>query len=119
MAGARSVDDPSILRGADAARERLGLKVAPRLLASAGVACPIIWCWGRRPILIVPRTNRNAVDWPAVLTHELAHWKRRDHLAQVIGEVATCLSVKVDAESHTAEQTDGNNDSCCHALCPP
>ncbi|MFH1743363.1 MAG: M56 family metallopeptidase, partial [bacterium] len=51
-------------------------------------------CWGRRPTLLVPQLEDHASvsrDWKGVLIHELAHWTRRDHLAQLLGEVVACL----------------------------
>ena len=29
--------------------------------------------------------------WSAILCHELAHWKRADHLAALVAELLTCL----------------------------
>ncbi len=94
VARARRIDDPAILGAADAARARLGLAVRPDVYASDRVRCPVIWCWGRRPRLIVPESaaeGRVIVDWVAVLSHELAHWGRRDHVAGMVGEVAACI----------------------------
>ena len=36
------------------ARQRLGLAVRPLIGASDRVHCPLVWCWGRRPLLLVP-----------------------------------------------------------------
>jgi beta-lactamase regulating signal transducer with metallopeptidase domain len=90
---AKPLDHERILQGAEVARRRLGLRAVPRVLTSGEAACPLIWCWGTRPVLIVPapHLNRESLDWPSILTHELAHSKRRDHLAQLAGEVAVCL----------------------------
>jgi beta-lactamase regulating signal transducer with metallopeptidase domain len=93
VARARAVDDPAIHRAAGAARARLGLAARPEVLASDRLRCPVVWCWGRRPTLILPEDalrEGDAVDWVAVLTHELAHWGRRDHLAALVGEVFAC-----------------------------
>ena len=91
------IDGGEIARAAEAARRTLGVGVSPRALASDRVASPVIWCWGRRPALLVPTSAVEAgdpagrVDWTAVMTHELAHWLRRDHLVDLLAEVATCL----------------------------
>ena len=90
VARSETVDDETILDGAEAARMRLGVKATPVIRRSMQVACPVIWCWGHRPVLIVPEARQGSVDWPSVLTHELAHWIRRDHLAQLVGEIAVC-----------------------------
>ena len=36
-------------------------------------------------------------------------------LLDLVGDGAACLSIKVDAKSHTTEQTNGYSDSCCHS----
>jgi beta-lactamase regulating signal transducer with metallopeptidase domain len=91
---ARPIEDRAIRDAAGAARRRLGLDVEPRVLESDQVRCPVVWCWCRRPVLLVPRLARDeagTLDWQAVWTHELAHWSRRDHLASLLGEVVACL----------------------------
>jgi beta-lactamase regulating signal transducer with metallopeptidase domain len=93
---ATRLDDPALLAAAAAARARLGLdvRVQPEVFASARIRCPVVWCWGPRPKLIVPEGAAGGdpgVDWVAVLSHELAHWSRRDHLAALAGEVFTCI----------------------------
>jgi beta-lactamase regulating signal transducer with metallopeptidase domain len=93
VSGSRALADPSILAAADAARMRLGLTGRPEVYASDRVRCPVIWCWGLRPRLIVPESAARgdvAIDWIAVLSHELAHWGRRDHVAGLVGELVAC-----------------------------
>jgi len=34
----------------------------------------------------------------------------------LVGDVAAGLGIKVETESQTTEQTDGNNDSCCQCV---
>ncbi len=73
---------------------RLGLVVRPELRSSPQVRCPSVWCWGRRPLLLVPasaNTNDAAIDWVAVFCHELAHWRRLDHVATLAGELLVCV----------------------------
>ena len=55
------------------------------------VDCPAIWCWGRRPVIVLPEAAKPAttVDWAGVLCHELAHWLRRDHWSSLLGELLT------------------------------
>ena len=96
-AQARPIDGSEVVRAAEAARRTLGVGVSPRALASDRIASPVIWCWGRRPALLVPTSAieeggpARRVDWTAVMTHELAHWLRHDHLVDLLAEVATCL----------------------------
>jgi beta-lactamase regulating signal transducer with metallopeptidase domain len=80
------------------AARNLALSVMPELRASAWVRCPVIWCWDRRPVLILPvgmveaelQSNGRGY-WGAVLCHELTHWKRADHLSALTTELLTCL----------------------------
>ena len=90
---ARPLASGALARAAESAAMRLGLPAPPELRASAGAACPAIWCWGRRPIILMPEdaAGAAAVDWIGVFCHELAHWVRRDHWSGLLAEVLTCL----------------------------
>ncbi len=76
---------------ADAARG-LGVK-PPRVVRTALVDTPLVWCLGR-PLLLLPDAliedlSRDA--WRGILRHELAHLRRRDHWVarlELLGEVA-------------------------------
>ena len=73
---------------------RLGLAVRPELRSSPWVHCPSVWCWGRQPILLVPARvsdEDTTIDWVAIFCHELAHWRRRDHIASLAGELLVCV----------------------------
>jgi len=78
-----------------AARQRLdlgGLDV--EVAESDAVHCPVIWCWGRRPRLVLPPgalAEWSLGQWTSVLCHELAHWKRRDHWTALVAEATCCL----------------------------
>jgi len=71
----------------DEAARGLGLRAGPRVGRSFGVRGPMIWCWGRRPLLLLPSEDEGPdVDRVAVCRHELAHWRRRDHLTAMLAE---------------------------------
>jgi beta-lactamase regulating signal transducer with metallopeptidase domain len=65
------------------AARTLAIGSAPVLRVSTAVRCPMIWCWGRQPVLIAPRSTagQDKLSWSAIFRHELAHWLRRDHWA--------------------------------------
>ena len=91
---ARSVADETLAAAAAAAAARLGLSATPVLRTSPRVRCPAIWCWGRRPIILLPESTAPAstVDWVGVFCHELAHWVRRDQWSGLLAEVLiVCL----------------------------
>lgn len=94
VARARPLVDETIRDAAEAARRGLELGVTPEIRVSDRVRCPVIWCWGRRPVLLVPEAVLRGpapADWTAVLVHELAHWKRRDHLSGLVAEILACV----------------------------
>lgn len=65
---------------ASAART-IGLTTIPHTLLTDARVSPLIWA-GRRPVLVIPRGLWSELDKAgrrAILFHELAHLKRRDH----------------------------------------
>lgn len=72
----------------------LGIAVPPRLYLSRAVSCPHIWCWGRTPRILLPWHVGAAPPGgglAGLLCHELAHFRRRDHLGAALAELAVCL----------------------------
>jgi len=75
------------------ATAKLGLAKDLRVYSSQRVRSPVIWCWSKRPILLVPTAVEKSgtkIDWVSVLCHELAHYKRRDHISGLLAELAVC-----------------------------
>ena len=73
---------------------RLGVRHNIDIRVSPTVHSPIIWCWGVRPILLVPTSTDNLTrhtDWLGLFCHEVAHWKRRDHVVGLATELAVSL----------------------------
>jgi len=76
------------------ARAKLGIDKDVKVRNSRSVRSPVIWCWRRKPVLLVPSDAGrfdNGVDWAGVLCHELAHWKRRDHICGLLAELVVCI----------------------------
>ncbi len=76
------------------ARAKLGIEHNVEIRHSRSVRSPAVWCWGRNPVLLLPGTavpSDNGVDWTGVFCHELAHWKRRDHISGLLAEMAVCI----------------------------
>jgi beta-lactamase regulating signal transducer with metallopeptidase domain len=76
---------------ADSARARLGIAKALRIRSSVDVRSPVIWCWSPIPVLLVPTDSDDGLDWASVICHELAHWRRRDHISGLIAELIVCI----------------------------
>jgi beta-lactamase regulating signal transducer with metallopeptidase domain/chaperonin cofactor prefoldin len=78
----------------DQARRRLAIERPVRVRCSAKVHSPVIWCWARAPVLLLHRAaveGPEGVDWTGVFCHELAHWRRRDHVSGLFAELLTAL----------------------------
>src|SRR5262249_30487025 len=52
--------------------------------------CPMVWCWGRPAVILPEGFEDLEVDWDAVMAHELAHLRRRDHLWALMAEMLLC-----------------------------
>jgi beta-lactamase regulating signal transducer with metallopeptidase domain len=55
------------------------------------VRSPVIWCWNPIPVLLVPAVLDGGLDWTGVICHELAHFRRRDHISGLIAELIVCI----------------------------
>jgi len=75
----------------DQARTRLGTDKNLQIRASSEIHSPMIWCWSRTAVLLVPRDLNNNVDWVGVICHELAHFIRRDHISGLMAELTACI----------------------------
>ncbi len=66
---------------ADEVAARLGLRVRPAVLAVPARVPPLLWAFGRARVLIPAsfEWTLDADELRAVLAHELAHYRRRDH----------------------------------------
>ncbi len=72
---------PSVIRMVTETSEALGMRRAPHTLMVDAAVSPMVWC-GRRACLVLPRSlwaQLDAVGRRAVICHELAHLRRRDH----------------------------------------
>ncbi len=94
VAAARPLRSATFSRLALEAARRLGLRRVPEILASPRVSSPVIWCWGRRPRVLLPQPMAAAGGGGeifGVLCHELSHLRRGDHLAGLASELALCV----------------------------
>ena len=86
------LDAPEINRAIETAKAKLGIRSDVRVRSSRDARSPVIWCWAKTPKLLVPDTTEpgSDIDWQSVIYHELAHWKRRDHLSGFWAELIVC-----------------------------
>jgi len=80
-----------IERAADSARARLGITKTLQIRSSKDMSSPVIWCWSPIPVLLVPTDLDDGLDWVSVICHELAHWRRRDHISGLVAELIVCI----------------------------
>lgn len=89
----RPLDDPRIESLANQAARKLGLRCTPTVRVSGSIACPVVWCWSKEPLILLPQAMADEPDaktLAGILCHELAHWKRRDHLSVFVSELFAC-----------------------------
>ncbi len=83
-----------IEQAAHLARVKLAMAKEVKICSSENIRSPVIWCWGSRPVLLVPlvvERSDTTVDWVSVLCHELAHYKRIDHISGLLAELVVCI----------------------------
>jgi cytohesin len=75
------------------AEAKLGITQQVRIYNNDRICSPIIWCWSKKPTLLIPCSadTVDGIDWVSILCHELAHYKRRDHIAGLFTELAVCI----------------------------
>ncbi len=107
----------SALRLVQEATDALGLRQAPRTIMVRQRVSPMIWC-GRQATLILPRGLWSELDEMgrrAVVFHELAHLKRRDHwvswLETIVGAIYWWHPLIWWARSRLREEAE----NCCDA----
>jgi bla regulator protein BlaR1 len=74
--------------------DRLGLRALPKVVMLHGPVAPMIWALIGRPRLIVPEELWERLDdgqRDALLVHELAHLRRRDHWVRGLELIASAL----------------------------
>lgn len=84
---------PVVQRLVEQAAARLGLRSAPETRVVEDRMSPMILC-GMRPRLILPRPLWNELDDAgrrAIVYHELAHLRRRDHWILWVERVIACI----------------------------
>jgi len=91
---AQALDNVKLHEALHSACAKLGVRHNIDIRVSQTVLSPIIWCWGVRPILLVPTGTEGLTghtDWLGLFCHEVAHWKRRDHVVGLGIELAVSL----------------------------
>ncbi|MEK6674690.1 MAG: M56 family metallopeptidase [Planctomycetota bacterium] len=92
LARATPASEPVVAMVRETAKQ-MGLRKVPESLCVDARVSPMIWC-GRRPRLVLPIALWRELDDQgrrAILCHELAHLRRRDHWVCWLEAIAGCL----------------------------
>ncbi|MBI4662715.1 MAG: PD40 domain-containing protein [Verrucomicrobia bacterium] len=90
LSRSHALSDPTIQAAVDLARRYLRIKTEANVRCFGGIESPAIWCWSGRPTLLIPAALLSAsrpVQWESLVCHELAHWRRLDHVTSLVGEL--------------------------------
>jgi beta-lactamase regulating signal transducer with metallopeptidase domain len=87
------VETPALCEALRTAKDRISAAGPVELRTSDDVHSPVIWCWRRAPVLLVHKQPQNAktCDWVGVFCHELAHWRRLDHVSGLLAELLAAV----------------------------
>jgi len=89
-----SVNDSPLQDVLQRACKKLNIPNTAGLFTHEDIQTPSIWCWGKRAMLLLPNqalSDRQTFNWDGIICHEIAHYKRKDHLSAVFGELFVCL----------------------------
>lgn len=95
LRGAQPVESSRIRQAVLSATQRLAVGQDVQVRHSGKVRSPVIWCWAGKPTLLIPDNAerlRASVDWAGVFCHELAHWRRLDHVSGLLAELVVCVA---------------------------
>jgi beta-lactamase regulating signal transducer with metallopeptidase domain len=98
--------------------QRMGLRRCPEVWLVPGAVSPMVWGLGRRPCVLFPSGLLERLDdagRPALLAHELAHVRRRDHWVRLLELVATGLYWWHPALWWTRRELHEAEEQCCDA----
>ncbi|WP_373652993.1 M56 family metallopeptidase [Schlesneria sp. DSM 10557] len=106
-------------RTADVIAQRMGLAQAPTVWLMPGVMSPMLWGCGRSPLLVFPELLLDRLDEEAtatLLTHELSHFRRRDHWVRVLALVTTGLFWWHPGVWWARREIEAAEEECCDAM---
>ncbi len=108
---------PSVERMIADAAEHLQLRRVPRVLMTQSRVSPMVWC-GAHPCIVLPADLWSQLDDDgrrAIILHELAHLKRRDHLWCWVELAAGCVYWWHPVVWWVRKRLRDEADDCCDA----
>lgn len=110
---------PSVLNMAEEIAGRLDLKQTPEIRLLPMCVSPLVWSLGAGPRVFLPATLFDRLDraaQEAILAHELAHVRRRDHWVRLLEAAITVLFWWHPVVWWAARQLQEFEDQCCDAM---
>jgi len=98
---------------------RMGCRRAPRLCVAGGRIPPMLWAGSREPRIVLPKSLIERMDEEAVglvLAHEMAHYLRRDHWANLFVVIVISLFWWHPAAWWARREVRASQELCCDAL---
>lgn len=106
-------------RQADRIAQRLGLSCSPTVWLMPGVMSPMLWGSGQSLLLIFPELLLDRLDEDAtgtLLTHELSHYRRRDHWVRVLALLTTGFFWWHPVVWWARREIEAVEEECCDAM---
>jgi beta-lactamase regulating signal transducer with metallopeptidase domain len=103
---------------AETLARRMGLRHCPEVWLVPGAVSPMVWALGRWPCLLFPSGLLGQLDGAgraALLAHELAHVRRRDHWVRLLELAATGLYWWHPALWWARRELHEAEEQCCDA----
>ena len=110
---------PELQRFSDRLARRLGLSYSPTVWLMPGVMSPMLWGNGQSLLLIFPERMLDRLNDAAMgtlLTHELAHYRRRDHWVRVIALLSSGFFWWHPVVWWARREIEKAEEECCDAL---
>lgn len=110
---------PELQQFSDKLAQRLGLPSSPTVWLMPGVMSPMLWGSGESTLLIFPELLLERLEQDAagtLLTHELAHYRRRDHLVRIVALMATGFFWWHPVVWWARRSIEAVEEECCDAL---
>jgi uncharacterized protein (TIGR03067 family) len=112
---AQIIDEPKILSGIARSARRLGLQFTPTVLYCKQVAIPTV-VGLFRPAILLPLSLTSGLSpdqVEAILTHELAHVRRYDHVVNILQRVIESLLFFHPAVWWVSHRIRVERENCC------
>ena len=106
-------------RQADKLARRMGLAYSPTVWLMPGVMSPMLWGSGQSLLLIFPELLLDRLDEDAtgtLLTHELSHYRRRDHWVRVLALLTTGFFWWHPVVWWARREIEAAEEECCDAM---